>query len=49
MGCQKKTIYIEQLRVNISPITLLCKDFLWVLRKENSIQELREKLKQFTR
>ena len=46
---KKKTIYIEQLRVNISPITLLCKDFLWVLRKENSIQELREKLKQFTR
>jgi SAM-dependent methyltransferase len=46
---EKKSVYIEQLRVNLSPTTLLCKDFFWVLYKKNSINLWREKLKRFTR
>jgi SAM-dependent methyltransferase len=46
---KKKGVYIEQLRLNLSPVTLMCKDFLWVLRKRDSVQEARKKLKLFTR
>ena len=46
---RKQEIYAEQIRVNISPVTLLCKDFFWVLKKKNSVQTTREILKGFTR
>ncbi len=45
----KKLVYLEQLRTNLSPVTLLCKDFFWVLKKTESIPELIERLKRFTR
>lgn len=46
---KKKQIYIEQLRVNLSPVTLLCKDFFWILRKKHSVINARAELKRFTR
>jgi SAM-dependent methyltransferase len=45
----KRRIYSEQLRLNLSPVTLLCKDFFWVARKKNTVQRAREKIKFFTR
>jgi SAM-dependent methyltransferase len=45
----KKAIYLEQIGLNLSPVTLLCKDFFWVLRKKSSLNELRKNLKSFTR
>jgi len=46
---EKAQVYKEQVCLNISPITLLCKDMFWVLQKTNSLSESRARLKSFTR
>ncbi len=46
---RKRAIYFQQVCLNLSPVTLLCKDFFWVLGKRSSVLELREELKAFTR
>ena len=45
----KRRVYREQLQLNLSAVTLLCKDFFWVLKKTDTVQRAREQLKFFTR
>lgn len=46
---EKSGVYLQQVRINLSPVTLLCKDFFWVLKKRASVSETRQHLKRFTR
>ena len=39
MNAEKRRIYWEQLRINISPVTLFCKDIFWVLNKQRNFHE----------
>lgn len=45
----KRGVYLQQVLINVSPVTLLCKDFFWVLEKTRSVAECREQLKLNTR
>lgn len=44
---KKQQIYIEQIKLNLSPVTLLCKDIFWVLRKRHDWAETLRYLKKF--
>ena len=44
---RKRQIYIEQIKLNLSPVTLLCKDIFWVLRKRHDWAETLLYLKRF--
>jgi SAM-dependent methyltransferase len=46
---KKRKIYADQAKLNLSLVTLLCKDFLWVLKKRKSVFEVRQELKEFSR
>ena len=46
---EKTRAYREQVTLNLSPITLLSKDFFWVVEKMEPLNSAREKLKQLTR
>jgi len=45
----KSNIYREQVKINLSPITLLCKDFFWVFEKNLSVKNARTELKSYSR
>lgn len=44
---KKLQIYIEQIKLNLSPVTLLCKDIFWVLQKRHDWAETLRYLKKF--
>lgn len=44
---KKLRIYIEQIKLNLSPVTLLCKDIFWVLEKHHGWAETLQYLKKF--
>jgi len=46
---EKRRIYMQQIRINISPVTLLCKDLFWVLKKTRDKKQMLDYLKGFTR
>ena len=48
-NAEKTRIYRQQIRLNISPITLFCKDIFWVLKKEHDKKDTLKYLKSFSR
>lgn len=49
LNADKRRIYWEQLCINISPVTLFCKDIFWVLTKQRSIHETIDYLREMQR
>ena len=44
---KKWEIYVDQIKLNLSPVTLLCKDIFWVMRKRHDWKETLRYLKKF--
>jgi SAM-dependent methyltransferase len=45
----KMRVYKEQMKINLSPVTLMCKDIFWVLKKKRNWLQTLEYLKSFQR
>jgi len=48
-NAEKWRVYKEQIRVNLSPVTLLCKDTFWVLKKKRKWSQTLEYLRSLQR